>query len=116
MADVFKALSHPVRRDIIRRLRDGPLSAGAISQAYDLAAPTLSGHLAALKEAGLVDADRQGTTIRYRLNVSVLEEATALLLDLLKVGQPPQEESHGTDRIGDKRSDPERDGGSGAVG
>jgi DNA-binding transcriptional ArsR family regulator len=92
------------------------LSAGAISQAYDLAAPTLSGHLAALKEAGLLDADRQGTTIRYRLNVSVLEEATALLLELLRVGQAPQEETDDPDGIRNKRSDPERDGGSGALG
>ena len=116
MADVFKALAHPVRRDILRRLREGPLPAGVIAQAYALAAPTLSGHLAALKEAGLVDAEREGTTIRYRLNVSVLEEATALLMDMMQVGKTPQEDSDATDRIGFQRGDHKRDGGGGALG
>lgn len=113
MADVFKALAHPVRRDILKRLRDGPLAAGVIASAYDVAAPTMSGHLATLKEAGLIDAERDGTTIRYRLNVSVLEETTAALMDLMHVGKEP---SHDQNRTRRKRGDPERDGGGGAVG
>lgn len=113
MADVFKALAHPVRRDILKRLRDGPLAAGVIASAYDVAAPTMSGHLATLKDAGLVDAERDGTTIRYRLNVSVLEEATAALMEIMHVTDAPPVRAPRARR---KRSDPQRDGGSGAVG
>jgi DNA-binding transcriptional ArsR family regulator len=90
MTDVFKALAHPVRREVLKRLRDGPLSAGALGEGFDVSAPTMSGHLAVLKETGLVSAERDGTTIRYRLNVSVLEEAMAALMGLMRVS--PKEE------------------------
>jgi len=46
----------------------------------------MSGHFNVLKDAGLIRAERDGTTIRYRLNVSVLEEAAAAILDLMKTG------------------------------
>lgn len=82
MSDVFDALAHPVRRQILKLLRARPMSAGEIADKFDLAKPTLSGHFAVLKSAGLVDTERKGTTIIYRLNMSVLEEAAAALLDL----------------------------------
>ncbi|MFZ4122512.1 MAG: metalloregulator ArsR/SmtB family transcription factor [Caulobacterales bacterium] len=116
MNTVFKALAHPVRRDILKRLRGGPLAAGVIASAYQVTAPTMSGHLAALKEAGLVDAERSGTTIRYRLNVSVLEEATAALMDLMQLGETTEETGDGAVRSGDKRGAVKRDGGAGPVG
>ncbi len=86
MADVYKALAHPVRRDILKLLRERPRSAGEIAGEFDLAKPTLSGHFAVLKEAGLVTVSRKGTTLTYRLNVSVIEETLAGFLDTLKVG------------------------------
>lgn len=82
MNTVFKALSHPVRRRIIDMLRDGPKASGDIAAAFDMAWPTITGHLTALKDAGLVEAERDGASIRYRLNISALEEAMAFLLDL----------------------------------
>jgi DNA-binding transcriptional ArsR family regulator len=82
MSDAFEALAHPVRRQILKLLRDGPLSAGQLAEHFDLAKPTLSGHFAVLKNAGLVTAERRGTTILYRLNMSVMEEAIAVLLSL----------------------------------
>ena len=86
MNDVFKALGHPVRRQIVAMLRDGPLPSGDIAQAFDMSWPTITGHLTALKDAGLVEAERQGSTIRYRLVISAAEEAVAFLMDLVGAG------------------------------
>ena len=82
MHDVFEALAHPVRREILRLLRNGAMSAGDLAKNFDLAKPTLSGHFAVLKSAGLVGTQRKGTTILYRLNMSVMEEALAAVLEL----------------------------------
>ena len=82
MNDVFDALAHPVRREILKLLRDGPLSAGQLAEQFNLAKPTLSGHFTVLKNAGLITAERRSTTILYRLNMSVMEEAVAALMSL----------------------------------
>jgi DNA-binding transcriptional ArsR family regulator len=82
MSDLFAALAHPVRRKVLRLLRQRPMSAGELSDRFDLAKPTLSGHFSVLKSAGLISAERKGTTILYRLNMSVLEEALAALMDI----------------------------------
>ena len=86
MDGVFKALAHPVRREILGMLRSGPLPSGEIAASFDLSWPTMSVHLAALKEAGLVATEREGTTILYRLNASVAEDTAALILDLVGAG------------------------------
>ena len=85
MSDVFDALAHPVRRKVLKLLRKRAMSAGDLADQFDLAKPTLSGHFAVLKAADLVTTERQGTTILYRINMSVLEEATAALMDLAGV-------------------------------
>ena len=90
MADLFKALAHPVRRDVLRKLRDGPVSAGDLAASFPVSKPTMSGHFTTLKDAGLILAEREGTTIRYRLNASVADEAIALLMGLL-VTPPPKD-------------------------
>ena len=72
---VFEALSHPVRRKILALLRAGPLSAGELSEHFDIAKPTLSVHFAKLKDADLVSVERRGTSLIYHLNMSILEEA-----------------------------------------
>jgi DNA-binding transcriptional ArsR family regulator len=82
MSDVFAALASPARRKILQLLREGPKSAGDLAAAFDLAKPTLSGHFAVLKAAQLVTAERKGTTILYRLNMTVLDEALAALMDI----------------------------------
>jgi DNA-binding transcriptional ArsR family regulator len=86
MNALFKALSHPTRRKILVMLRDGPKSSGDIAAAFDMAWPTITAHLAALREAGLVEAERTGTSIRYRLVMSAAEEAAAFLMDLMDAG------------------------------
>lgn len=87
MSDVFDALAHPARREILKLLRQGAMSAGDLAAHFDLAKPTLSGHFTVLKTAGLVTTERRGTTILYRLNMSVLEEALAAMLSLMGEGE-----------------------------
>lgn len=89
MNKVFKALAHPVRRKVLALLQTGPMLSGDIADAFDLAWPTMTAHLTQLKEAGLVSAERRGTTIHYRLNASVMEEAAGFLLTLARVGEEP---------------------------
>jgi DNA-binding transcriptional ArsR family regulator len=75
MSTVFKALADPTRRQVLQLLREGPKSAGELSEHFPVSKPTMSAHFAVLREAGLVDSDKQGKTIMYRLKMSVLEEA-----------------------------------------
>lgn len=73
--DVFEALSHPVRREILTLLKKRPMSAGELAGHFDLSKPTLSVHFAKLKDADLVAVERNGTSLIYHLNLSILEEA-----------------------------------------
>ena len=82
MNDVFEALAHPIRRDILKLLRKRPMSAGELAEHFTIAKPTLSGHFTVLKNADLVTTERNGTTIIYRLNMSVMEEALAAFIAL----------------------------------
>lgn len=82
MNEVFEALAHPVRREILKLLRKRAMSAGELAEHFTIAKPTLSGHFTVLKNAGLVTTERQGTTIIYRLNMSVMEEALAAFMAL----------------------------------
>lgn len=88
MNTLFKALSHPVRRRIIEMLRKGPMASGDIAAAFDMSWPTITGHLNALKEAGLVSPERDGASIRYRLEISAVEEALAFLLQMTGASAP----------------------------
>jgi DNA-binding transcriptional ArsR family regulator len=82
MNSVFKALAHPARRKIIAMLQNGPMSSGDIASAFDMAWPSVTGHLTALKNADLIESERDGTSVRYRLNISAAEEAIAFLMAL----------------------------------
>ena len=87
MSEVYRALADPTRRKILQLLREQEMTAGEIAAHFELAKPTLSGHFAVLREAGLVAPEKSGTTITYRLNVSVLEEALLALMDGFGLGQ-----------------------------
>lgn len=82
MNEVFEALAHPFRRDILKLLRRKAMSAGEIAEHFPIAKATLSGHFNVLKNADLVSTERQGTTIIYRLNMSVMEEALGAFMSL----------------------------------
>jgi ArsR family transcriptional regulator, repressor of sdpIR and other operons len=86
MNDVYRALSDPTRRRILALLRERDMAAGEIASEFELAWPTISGHLGVLREADLVQADRSGTSITYHLNVSVLEEALLALMRAFRIG------------------------------
>lgn len=75
MNKVFKALADPTRRRVLQLLRERPMTAGELSDEFSVSRPTMSAHFNVLKEADLVDTEKQGTTITYRLKVSVLEDA-----------------------------------------
>lgn len=81
-AETFKALSDPIRRDILTLLRNGRLSAGEIGSHFDMTGATISYHLAILKKAGLVFENREKNFIFYELNTSVVEEVMLWLSEL----------------------------------
>ena len=86
MSEVYKALADPTRRRILELLREREMSAGELAEHFDLAKPTLSGHFAVLKAADLVQNEKHGTTVTYRLNISVLEEALLALMNGFRLG------------------------------
>ena len=91
--DVFQALSDPTRREILRLLRARDMSAGELADRFPLAKSTLSGHFTVLRHAGLIVSEKRGTTIRYSLNVSAVEEALGMVMNTLQVGNQRKEAS-----------------------
>ncbi|HEV3302361.1 MAG TPA: autorepressor SdpR family transcription factor [Planctomycetaceae bacterium] len=87
MNEVFHALSDPTRREILRLLQSSDMTAGEIADRFPLAKSTLSGHFNVLKHAGLIVAEKNGTTVVYSLNVSAVEQALAAMMNLLAVGK-----------------------------
>jgi DNA-binding transcriptional ArsR family regulator len=75
MTSVFKALSDPTRRQVLQLLKERPMTAGELAEHFDVTKPTMSAHFAVLAGADLIQAEKQGRTITYRLKMSVLEEA-----------------------------------------
>jgi len=82
MDKTYKALADPTRREILALLRDGDRTAGEIAERFPIAWASVSHHLAALKEAGLVLATREGQHIRYSLNTTVFQELVQHLIGL----------------------------------
>lgn len=85
MTRVYQALADPTRRRIIQLLRQRDMTAGEIADHFRLAKPTLSGHFAVLRETDLIQGEKNGTTITYHLNVTVLEEALVALMNLFRL-------------------------------
>lgn len=83
---MYKALADPTRRRVLSLLRERDMTAGELAAQFELSWPTMSGHFAVLRDADLISADRSGSTITYHLNLSVLEEAMAALLDAFRIG------------------------------
>jgi ArsR family transcriptional regulator len=82
----FRALADPTRRRILELLSRRDLTAGEIAEEFPIAFPSVSRHLGVLKDAGLVEAEREGQHIRYRLNTTVSQEVVRYLLKLVKKG------------------------------
>ena len=82
LQSTLRALSDPIRREILNLLKVGRLSAGEITEHFDVTAASISRHLSVLKEADLIRDERQGKFIIYELNASVLEEIMLWISDL----------------------------------
>ncbi len=86
-AETFKALSDPVRREILTMLKEGRMSAGEIGSHFDMTGATISYHLSILKKADLVFETKEKNYIFYELNTSVIEEVMLWLSELKGVNE-----------------------------
>jgi ArsR family transcriptional regulator len=83
-ADHATAIADPTRREILHMLRKEEMTAGDVAARFDMTKPTISHHFAVLKAAGLISSRREGQTIWYALNTTVLEDVLAWALDLAR--------------------------------
>lgn len=84
MRNVWEALSDPTRREILRILKKGELTAGEIFNYFDITKPSLSHHLSILKQAELVNSNKQGQNVIYSLNINSLSEVSDYIRGLRK--------------------------------
>ncbi len=82
LQNTLKALSDPIRREILNLLKDGEMSAGEIVEKFPVTGASISRHLSVLKEADLIRDTREGKYIIYQLNTSVLEEIMLWITEL----------------------------------
>jgi ArsR family transcriptional regulator len=85
---VFRALSDPTRREIIRLLRDGPRSSGEIAAHFPTAWATVSRHLSVLREAELIRAERDGQQVFYELDTTVVQDLVQHLVEWVQPRGP----------------------------
>ena len=81
--NTLKALADPIRREILNLLKSGKMTAGEITEQFDVTGASISRHLSVLKEADLIRATREGKFIIYELNASVLEYIMLWITDLI---------------------------------
>ncbi len=82
LQNTLKALSDPIRREILNILKEGRMSAGDIVEKFPVTGASISRHLSVLKDADLIRDTREGKYIFYELNTSVLEEIMLWITDL----------------------------------
>ncbi len=85
MSAIFKALADPTRRRVLALLRKQPMSAGELSDQFDVSKPTMSAHFAVLREANLVLTHKQGKSVVYHLQLSVLEDALLAFAEIFGI-------------------------------
>lgn len=83
----LRALGDPTRREILRVLRAGDLTAGDIASRFPMTAASVSHHLSVLKEAGLVRAERDGRNLIYSLETTVFQEFLQQMLAMFGTGE-----------------------------
>lgn len=83
MNDTFKALSDPTRRQIIQLLKERDMTAGEIADRFSISKPSISHHLNILKQARIVQDERQGQNMLYSLNLTVIQEAMGWFLGMI---------------------------------
>jgi ArsR family transcriptional regulator len=93
MNEAFKALADPTRREVLRLLRSGEMTAGELAERFDMSKPSMSHHFSVLKQADLVGSRREGQQIYYFLNTTVVEDLMAIVWGLFdKNGHASNEE------------------------
>ena len=97
MNTVFKALSDPTRRRVLELLRDRPMTAGELADEFDVSKPTMSAHFAVLREAGLIESEKTGRTVTYRIRMSVLEDALLSFAGSFGLRFRPEPQRDGTE-------------------
>jgi DNA-binding transcriptional ArsR family regulator len=89
----FKAIADPTRREILRLLRRGEMTAGDLAERFDMTKPTMSHHFSVLKEADLLTSRREGQQIWYGLNTTVVQDLMAWAMDLIRSeGEPADDQ------------------------
>lgn len=83
MSKAFKALSDKTRREILKLLSKQDMSAGEISDHFDMSKPSISKHLEILRESELISSERKGRFIIYSINISIIQEVLGNFMDLL---------------------------------
>jgi|SRR5579864_1722782 len=79
---IFKALADPTRREVLKLLRNREMTAGELAECFEMTKPSMSHHFALLKEADLISSRRDGQTIWYGLNTTVLQDLVGWAMDL----------------------------------
>jgi DNA-binding transcriptional ArsR family regulator len=86
MSSIFKALADPTRRRVLELLRKKPMTAGDLADHFDVSKPTMSAHFNVLREAKLISAEKDGKSVIYHINLSVLEDALMGFAAALGIG------------------------------
>ena len=92
MNEVFKALSDPTRRKILELLKEEDMSAGEIAENFNMSKPSISHHLNALKNSGLVLWEKDGQNIIYSLNTTIIQELMKWTFNFLGKGENENEQ------------------------
>lgn len=104
MNSVFKALADPTRRRVLQILRSGPKTAGELASEFEVSKATMSAHYSVLRQADLIAPSKKGTTITYRLKVSVLEDALLRFAESLGLETKTDHSLSGSTRISKKEA------------
>jgi DNA-binding transcriptional ArsR family regulator len=83
---VFRALSDPTRREIVRMLREGALTSGEIAERFPTSWATISRHLSILRDAELILQEREGQHVRYELNTTVFQDLVEHIMEWVRPG------------------------------
>lgn len=83
MSKVFKALGDETRREILKLLSKRDMSAGEISDHFNMSKPSISKHLDILRESELISSEKKGQFVIYSINTSIIQEVLGNFLDII---------------------------------
>ncbi len=89
--EVFRALADPTRRRVLRLLNAGPMNAGDLARQFEISGPSMSHHFNVLRQADLIDMERNGQQLVYSLNTTVVQDLLGVLMELLGSKESAQE-------------------------